>query len=64
MADADGPSGRCLKEMDEGDYGKIAAVQPVPANRNFYLFLKGDPAAVNVVLLPEQYRSFLKPLGK
>lgn len=51
-----------LGEMEEGEYGKIAAVQPVPANRNFYLFLTGDPAAVDGALLPEQYRSFLKTL--
>ena len=48
--------------MEEGEYGKIAAAQPVPANRNFYLFLTGDPAAVDGSLLPEQYRSFLKAL--
>ncbi|MDP1991665.1 MAG: hypothetical protein Q8K00_11640, partial [Syntrophales bacterium] len=41
---------------------KIAAAQPVPANRNFYLFLTGDPAAVDGALLPAQYRSFLKTL--
>ncbi len=51
-----------LGEIEEGEYGKIAAAQPVPANRNFYLFLTGDPAAVDGALLPEQYRSFLKAL--
>ena len=49
-----------LGKIEEGEYGKIAAAQAVPANRNFYLFLTGDPAAVDGALLPEQYRSFLK----
>jgi hypothetical protein len=51
-----------LGEIEEGEYGRIAAAQPVPANSNFYLFLKGDPAAVDGALLPGQYRSFLKAL--
>ena len=51
-----------LGEIEEGEYGKIAAAQAVPANSNFYLFLKGDPAAVDGALLPVQYRSFLKAL--
>lgn len=51
-----------LSEMDKGDYGKFAAALPVPENRNFYLFLKGDPTAVDGSLLPAQYRSFLKAL--
>ncbi len=41
-----------LGEMEEGEYGNIAAAQPVPANRNFYLFLTGDQAAVDGALLP------------
>jgi hypothetical protein len=56
--------GAVLKEMDEGDYRKLADLQPIPANENFYLFLKGDVAAVNIELLPEQYRKFLKTLRK
>jgi hypothetical protein len=51
-----------LGEIEEGEYGKIAASQSVPANRNFYFFLTGDPAAVDGALLPAQYRSFLKTL--
>ncbi len=54
--------GAVLGEMEEGEYGKIAAAQPVPANRNYYLFLTGDPAGVDGALLPPQYRSFLKTL--
>ena len=54
--------GAVLGEMEEGEYGKIAAAQPVPANRNFHLFLMGDPAAVDEALLPAQYRSFLEAL--
>lgn len=46
-----------LTEMDAGDYPRIEAAEPVPANANFYRFLKGDPA-VNVSLLPESYRPF------
>jgi hypothetical protein len=56
--------GAVLKEMDEGDYRNLANLQPVRANENFYLFLKGDIAAVNIELLPEQYRKFLKTLRK
>jgi hypothetical protein len=56
--------GAVLGEMEEGEYGKIAAAQPVPANRNFYLFLTGDPAVVDGALLPAQYRSFLKTLPR
>jgi hypothetical protein len=47
-----------LTEMDAGDYPKIEATEDVPANRNFYLFLKGDATALDVSLLPESYRSF------
>lgn len=47
-----------LVEMDEADYLKIAAARPVPANRNFYLFLKGEKTAVDRSLLPGQYCSF------
>ena len=47
-----------LTEMDTGDYPKIEAAEVVPANRNFYRFLKGGEAAVDVALLPESYRPF------
>ena len=47
-----------LTEMDAGDYPKIEAAEVVPANHNFYLFLKGDATAVDVLLLPESYRPF------
>jgi hypothetical protein len=50
-----------LDEPEEGDYPKVEAAQPNPANRNFYLFLKGDPAA-DGALLPAQYRTFLPAL--
>jgi len=46
-----------LTEMAAGDYPRIEAAEAVPANANFYRFLKGDPA-VNVSLLPEPYRPF------
>lgn len=47
-----------LREPDEGDYVKTEAAEPIPANRNFYRFLKGDAATVDVSLLPEPYRPF------
>lgn len=48
-----------LMEMEEAEYLKVAAAQPVPANRNFYLFLKGEKASVDRSLLPTQYCSFI-----
>jgi len=51
-----------LAEPEDGDYPKIEAAEPDPANRNFYLFLKGD-AAVDGVLLPAQYRTFFAALN-
>ena len=48
-----------LGEMEDGDYRRVEAAQSIPANRNFYLFLSGDAAAVEGSLLPEQYRPFL-----
>jgi hypothetical protein len=47
-----------LGNIEEEDYRKIEAARSVPANRNFYLFLKGD-AAVEPSLLPGPYRPFL-----
>jgi hypothetical protein len=43
-----------LAPADGGDYPQLEAVQPVPGNRAFYLFLKGDQTDVS--LLPESYR--------
>ena len=48
------------EELEEGEYLKIESVEPVPANRNFYLLLKGDTGQVDVSLLPEAYRPFWK----
>jgi len=50
-----------LEEPEEGDYPRIEAAQSDPANRNFYLFLRGDPA-VDGALLPTPYRPFLAAL--
>ena len=50
-----------LEEPEDGEYPRIEAAQPVPANRDFYLFLKGN-AAVDRALLPAQYRAFLSAL--
>lgn len=46
------------EELEEGEYLKTEAAEAVPANRNFYRFLKGDAATVDVSLLPEPYRPF------
>lgn len=46
------------EELEEGEYLKTEAAEAVPANRNFYRFLKGDTAMVDVSLLPESYRPF------
>jgi len=46
------------EELEEGGYLKTEAAEVVPANRNFYRFLKGDTATVDVSLLPESYRPF------
>jgi hypothetical protein len=47
-----------LRVPEEGDYVKIDAAETVPANRNFYRFLTGNTAAVDVLLLPKPYRPF------
>ncbi|OIP91847.1 MAG: hypothetical protein AUK26_06040, partial [Syntrophaceae bacterium CG2_30_58_14] len=46
------------EELEEGEYLKTEAAEAVPANWNFYRFLKGDAATVDVSLLPETYRPF------
>jgi hypothetical protein len=46
------------EELEEGEYLKTEAAEVVPANRNFYRFLKGDAAMVDVSLLPKPYRPF------
>lgn len=51
-----------LEEPAEGEYGKIDAASPLPANRNFYLFLTGKPGMVDDAFLPARYRPFLKSL--
>ncbi|MHB8771614.1 MAG: hypothetical protein ACYC7J_11485 [Syntrophales bacterium] len=50
-----------LEEPEEGEFPRIDAADPVPANRNFLLFLRGDPAAEEA-LLPERYRGILPSL--
>ncbi len=53
-----------LDEMEEGDYRRIAAAGKVPANENFYIFLKGDISALDIKLLPDRYREFADALLK
>lgn len=50
-----------LTEMDAGEYLKLEAVQRVPGNRAFYLFLKGEQTDVS--LLPASYRPFWTAFG-
>jgi hypothetical protein len=51
-----------LAYPEEGEYGKIAAAEPNPANSNYHGFLNRNLAKVNGALLPAQYRSYLKAL--
>lgn len=51
-----------LENPEEGEYGKIAAAQAVPANDQFHLFLTGDAARVDGALLSVQYRPLLRAL--
>lgn len=51
-----------LEEPDAEDYLKIAALQSMPTNRNYYAFLKGEPAQVDEKLLPAQYQGLLNNL--
>ncbi|MFC1839921.1 hypothetical protein ACFL1N_10090 [Thermodesulfobacteriota bacterium] len=51
-----------LMEPDAGDYRKLADLNPIPANENYYLFLNGDIYSVNESLLPSKYGDFLKSL--
>lgn len=53
-----------LKEMEEGDYREIAAINPITENENFLTFLKGDISEVEIKVLPEQYREFGRALLK
>ncbi len=50
-----------LAEPEEGEFSRVDAAEPVPANRNFLRFLRGDPAAEEA-LLPERYRGVLPSL--
>lgn len=44
--------------FEEGEYLKTEAAESVPANRNYYRFLKGDDSTVDPSLLPASYRPF------
>ncbi len=50
--------GAMLKEIEEGDYRQIADVRYVPENENYFRFLKGEISAVDIGLLPKQYKKF------
>jgi len=49
-----------LQDLASTDYLKIEAVQPSPANRNFYALLQGKIAQVDEKLLPAQYLGFVE----
>ncbi len=51
------------EELEESEYLKTETVELIPANRNFYRFLKGDVATVDASLLPEPYRPFWMALS-
>lgn len=53
-----------LEPAEEGDYPRIEAAQPVPANHHFSLFLRGDLTAVEGTLLPAPYRPLLAALRR
>lgn len=48
-----------LTDMEEGEYLNIEAARAVPVNRQYYLFLKGEKAAVDRSLLPTRYCAFI-----
>jgi hypothetical protein len=50
-----------LEEPESAEFARIDRAYPVAANRNFSLFLRGDPAAAEGPL-PEQYQGFLAAL--
>jgi hypothetical protein len=47
-----------LREPEEGDFLKVDAVESVPANRSYYLFLKRGGDVPDVSPLPERYLPF------
>jgi hypothetical protein len=51
-----------LEPPDEGDYPRVEAARTVPANRHFFLFLRGDLGAVEGAILPAPYRPLLAAL--
>ena len=53
-----------LEPAEEGDYPRVEAAQPVPANHHFSRFLRGDLAAVEGALLPPSYRPLLEVLRR
>lgn len=53
-----------LEPPEEGDYPQVEAAEPVPANRHFSRFLRGDLAAVEGALLPAPYRPLLEALRR
>jgi len=52
------------EKTERGDYPAIESALSVPANRQFYLFLTGDPAVVDGALLPSAYQPFWQTLQK
>ena len=53
-----------IQDLAGAEYLKIEAVQPSPANRNYYAFLQGNSAQVDEKLLPAQYLDFAAALRR
>ncbi|MDA8125375.1 MAG: hypothetical protein M0009_09330 [Deltaproteobacteria bacterium] len=51
-----------LEKAKADDYLAAEAALAVPENRQFYLFLTGEPAQVEAALVPKAYRPFLAAL--
>ncbi|MBN1473646.1 MAG: hypothetical protein JW914_03440 [Syntrophaceae bacterium] len=49
-----------LEEFDESEFLRIDRLQSVAANLSYYNFLKGNFAAVDESLLPDQYSKIIK----
>ena len=53
-----------LQDLTSAEYEQIKAVQPSPANENFYAFLQGKIAQVDEKMLPGQYLNFIEALRR
>lgn len=49
-----------LEVVDDREFLRIDAIQPLPQHRSFHKFLKGEMDVVEEELLPGQYRAFFR----